>query len=1184
MRRPGGALGAIIRQEILFNLKRSAPWLLLLLFSGNAVLWTLAGPAQYSKWSINSDYFIARLCVGFDFLTVPFFVAVLMADPVVRDYRLGVAPLLLSRPVGRAEYLLGKFFGNFLVLAACCSAFILTAFLLQWSGVEGLRVLPWRAAPYAKHFLLLVVVPVLALSALCFAVGTLTRSVKLVYGLVASVYVLYAAAMLTLKELSPYLFRVLDPLLMNAAAEMAKGRRAAALNQLSFSYTGALLANRAFVLAFAALCLTVLYLRFSRAEGGSASGVKGPVTLGLSESAERLSAEAARESAVGMVYAREVRAGTDAAPLPAVAVSAGGLGTRLSQLAAAVGVEFRLLRSERSLIVMAPLTMFLCSLELESFGTAFGAPFFPISSVYAANSVNALLILLGGLAVFYTGEVMHRDRELGVEPTLWSTSAPAWVLLLSKFAAVFLLACALVLLVGLTAVGLQLYRGSSAPELYPYLIIYAVVLLPSLAFMVAAAVLLNVALRDKHLAHAAGAALGVGSFYLLSRGHANWLYNPVLYRLWSYSDMTGLGPEPAGILLHRLYWLSITAACLALALLLYRRTTARGGAALALAAATVAALASGLFIKREMDRGPESERLERALIRYEERFASSFRGAPQPEWARADLRVELFPGEHRLHARGRFTLLNQSRTEISTVLVSLDPACDWHAVSLEGSTTAPLVEESARVYTLDSPLAPGATTVLQAEWDVTIPRGISRGPRPHTNFIHEGGTLLGGPSASDWLPRAGYLRKWEVADEETRRRHRAPPREAFGDSPGSPRPQPGGFPAPPFDLRVEINVPAADTAVSAGRLVEVREEGARRTFVYESERPVNGFPLVSAPYSVKRRGRSAVYYHPRHAFNVEALLDAMEAARSKFERDYGPLDPGELSLAEFPRLAHFAVSYPTLIPCSESIVFLTRADAEHVDANYFAAAHEVAHQWFGGAVVAEHAPGGGVLLEGLAEYATGALIEQELGPRAAARFRRFEEATYLRQRDADSEAPLARVDGDHPSDGVLVYQKAGLVFHMLERMLGREKMNAALREYVSRFGRGDERPTIEDLLAIFRRQTPDNSLEWFYDQWFARVTTPDFQITSASVRRDGADYVVEFTAENLGDGAMPLTVEATGDAPAHRPAPASTARVFIKQGEQTRALIRCPFKPTRLVIDPDADVLDADRLNNELTF
>ena len=411
------------------------------------------------------------------------------------------------------------------------------------------------------------------------------------------------------------------------------------------------------------------------------------------------------------------------------------------------------------------------------------------------------------------------------------------------------------------------------------------------------------------------------------------------------------------------------------------------------------------------------------------------------------------------------------------------------------------------------------------------------------------------------------------ADEAVRRRYRFAPLPKTAD-------QPNESLATHFELHAEITVPSDQTAITAGRLLEVREQGQRRTFVYAGEQPVNGFPIVAARYAELRGGDLAVYYHPRHGYNAAALLDVLAAARQSYETAYGPLPQRDLRFAEFPGLTRFAISFPTAIPCSESLVFLTQNTGEHVNANYFAVAHEVAHQWFGNLVAPARGPGGDVLMEGLAEYSAGALIEDKLGRQAAGLFRGYEESTYLQNCDPDHELPLAAVDRSHRSHDVLVYQKAGLVFHMLEQLLGRTKMNAALREYVTRFRQSAARPTLDELLALFKQQ--DGTLNWFYEQWFQRVTLPDFQITSAAVRREGAEYVVEFIAGNAGQGRMPVTIEAIADdEKIHVPA---SATITLSQDSETRGILRCAFRPARLTLDRRRNVLDTNRSNNELRF
>ena len=109
---------AVFTNEVLLNTKRVAPYALMIFFASNAVLWWGWGPAVERGWATNSDFYIRETSAGFSFiLGLPIFTAIMMGDTVVRDFRLGVDPLIFSKPVGRAAYLLGKFWATSLCLS-----------------------------------------------------------------------------------------------------------------------------------------------------------------------------------------------------------------------------------------------------------------------------------------------------------------------------------------------------------------------------------------------------------------------------------------------------------------------------------------------------------------------------------------------------------------------------------------------------------------------------------------------------------------------------------------------------------------------------------------------------------------------------------------------------------------------------------------------------------------------------------------------------------------------------------------------------------------------------------------------------------------------------------------------------------------------------------------------------------
>ncbi|MEP6919799.1 MAG: hypothetical protein ABI967_01655 [bacterium] len=572
--------GAVFQNELLLNSRRAAPYALFVLFSANAVLWTVMGAASHHGWAVNSDFYIVRNFQGFSFITgLPLFTAVIMGDCVVRDFRLGLDPLIFSKPLSRAAYLLGKFCGNFFVLVVCLSAFALTQMLLQEFPTSHMVVLPGRILPYFKHFFLIVVVSQLGLAALYFTVGTLTRNAKFVYGLAVAVYPIYIAhQVLLLKNLPSPWRSAFDPFLVNWGDELVRGRweDAAWLNQLAFSYTPEILINRVGMVLFAACCLVGLYKRFSITERAREERTSDLQTLSLTTNAAGFHYDVEGHLPLASVtglraFPRETA--RQDIMIPRVMQRSAGMRAWLSQLMAALGVEIRLLRAEKSLVMMVPLAMLVSFLALP-FGV--GGSGLSYSAACAGATARSILLFLLGVIVFYTGESLHREKEMRVEALVWSVPAPNSVLLLSKFLATLFVALFLILLIGMVAIVSQLMRSQVPIEVSAYIVIYVMILLPSVAFIAAASIVLNIVLRDKYLAYAASISLASGLFYLSNLGFNHWLYNPVLYQLWTESDLTGPAGISSRLMLQRIYCLALGGGCLALAHLGFRRKSARG--------------------------------------------------------------------------------------------------------------------------------------------------------------------------------------------------------------------------------------------------------------------------------------------------------------------------------------------------------------------------------------------------------------------------------------------------------------------------------------------------------------------------------------------------------------------------------------------------------------------------------
>ena len=551
---------AIAYNEVLLNSMRVAPYIVAALCVGHAMLWWGWFPA--TGRAVNSDFAIVNVLPPFSFLFLSLYTALFMADPAIRDFRTGVDPLIFSKPIRRGEYLLGKFFGNFFVLMCCQSVFAITIFVLQWIPRQGVAVLEAKFLAYPKHFLVLVAISQMFLAAIYFTVGTLTRNAKIVYGLGIVFYPIYLGYQTILLNSLPWRWKLaLDPMVLNRGRSIGTGD-VHLLNQFVFVYDIDLIVNRVVMVLLTAICLTILYRLFTTTErSGKAEHFS---VLKLSTAAEGVYyPDSSPVTPLDEFEGRDYKTISTHVAIPEVVRLNKGIRANVNKLIGALGVEFSLLRAERSLVVVMPLAIFLSILEVAFYNIPTDVSH---SAAYATNTAKLLLLFLIGIAVFYTGEAMHRDREVKIEPVIWSTAVSNSVVLLSKWFSTVLLTFSLVTAAGLIAIVIQLMRGHTPIDVSAYLRVYGVVLVPGIVFMTSFVVALNVLLRNKYVAYVVVVGIAAGLFSLYMAGYNHWLYNPLLYRLWEYADLTS-----GTILTSRLYVLGFAVVCLVLAHLVFER-------------------------------------------------------------------------------------------------------------------------------------------------------------------------------------------------------------------------------------------------------------------------------------------------------------------------------------------------------------------------------------------------------------------------------------------------------------------------------------------------------------------------------------------------------------------------------------------------------------------------------------
>jgi hypothetical protein len=155
---------------------------------------------------------------------------------------------------------------------------------------------------------------------------------------------------------------------------------------------------------------------------------------------------------------------------------------------------------------------------------------------------------------------------------------------------------------------------------------------------------------------------------------------------------------------------------------------------------------------------------------------------------------------------------------------------------------------------------------------------------------------------------------------------------------------------------------------------------------------------------------------------------------------------------------------------------------------------------------------------------------------------------------------------------------------MLLHEMGRQNLMRGLHDFQSAYDDNPDHPVLQDFTAFLRPYAPDPAAyDAFVKQWFQEVVVPEY--TLADAKKAGADSTFEVTVKvtNKGKASMPIMVAA---AKGERFDEKGGAKVDYKDartaltlaaGETKDVTVHCDFDPDRVLVDPDALVLQLRR-------
>ena len=1183
----------VFKTDLALHVKRPMTWILV--FIMGFTVWGLSSGAVSiqsgdasvggSKAWITSEFAIGMTVCVTVFLFYTFFIAVAAGMAVIQDDERKVGEILHATPLTPHEYVWGKLLAVFavfvgvLVIQQLFSMFCYH--LLPNAKADEIRG-PFSIAAYVVPAIAFGLPAMIFTALTSFAVGLRWRKPILVF--VLPVVMLLVCAFFLWIWAPTWLAPVWNKVLMAVdpsgfrwlnETHLKLDRGVDFYNKASIPFDALFLGSRAALLGLGVLILVL-------AEGHFARTMRGEVSTA---SKKRLAAVGATAAAAPAPFTPVV----SGKPLGELRMRGGAPGF-WQGVKCVAGVELRELRSSAGLYLFVPLILIQTLGDGATALGPFGTFVLTTPGSIAVRMMNTLSLLVSFLLLFYTVESHQREKNTGLAAIYDATPVRTVSILFGKSVANALVGAVVLVACFIGAAIVILVQGKVALSLTPFLITWGLLLVPTFLVWTCFVTAVVAITRNRYATYGIGLLALSISGWAQFKGYMNWVINWNLWSALRWSDMGPFEMDRPAIVMNRLLVLSLMAFFIVVAVrfhgrrdadpvrIIHRlRPKALWGTVLRLAPFALIPIVLGSVLGVMIARGEGSEAAKKKAHDYWKQNIATWKDAPQPEIVDVDIKLKLDPAKSHFETSGRFTLSNPHDAPLKRF--ALTGGFHWGEAkwTLNGKEYKPENRTSLFAFTPEAPMATGETVVVGFSFAGNLPKGISKNGGGAGEFILPSGVVLTafGPS---FVPEVGYDEEIGIEDDKNRYESRVYPDDFYVG-----RTEPAFGSGSAFTARVEVSGPAEYRYNSIGVLESEKVERGVRTVVWKTDRKVRMFNVVAGKWAERKGEGTAIYYHPAHTYNIDELTLAMNGARKYYSEWFREYPWKELKLSEFPSMRTYAQGFPTDITFSEGIGFLTRQEKTG-NAPFTVAAHEAAHQWWGNMILPGKGPGGNLLSEGMSHFSTILLIEQVKGLSERIEFCKRIEENYGDSRQVDSEKPMVKIDGTKPGDTTVTYDKMGWVVWMLLHEMGRDNLMRGLRDFQTAYGESPDHPVLQDLTAFLRPYAPDPvAYDAFVNQWFHEVVVPEYTLADAKKTGTAGAFEVAVKVTNKGKATMPITIAAAKgerfDDKGVAKADYKDARtdLTLAAGETKDVIVRCDFDPDRVLVDPDALVLQLRR-------
>ncbi len=1017
---------------------------------------------------------------------------------ILRDKQYRMDTILYSTSIKKPSYFLSRFLGIFLfsLLVFSMTLFGFYAGTLS-PALDPERLTSFHFSHYVWTWAIIVVPNVFICSVLIFSVSILTKNHIATYLSAIVIYALYWLCAIFFN--SPMLANSIppspenmiiaalaDPFGLSAFFEQTQYWTPFQKNNQLISFSGYFLWNRLIWGFIAFLFLAITYRLFS-----------------FKETNKKVKSIVKNETGRGALKTYRP-----------VSVSPETLKARKKSFISVLRVE--LIYVFKSLPFLAVILVWMVIVTTEIYsrinqGGVYNDSLYPTTNLLIWLIKDPLPVLSLILIIFYSGELVWRERGLKFHEILDATPVLNGVLFLSKSLVLLLLPAILIGISICIAVGFQIAYGYFNFEIGQYLSMFYYLGVGFVFYSTLALFIQNICF-NKYL----GMIL-TGLVILLFRSSFSsfiGIHDPLL-RIGSlppttYTNMTGYGDYSRPFHYVAAHW-NILGILLALcSFKLWQRGSIRrlSGTVkklyagwkpwqrISLVSLLILFLCTGSVIYYNTHIISEYSTPQKELDFREgyERKYKKYEHLKPLLLIDAKTKMDIYPDARKFILKANYLLENTYNTPIDTVLIS--ERSTLQSLTLENAV--PIIYDSiyeTRLFVFKTPLLPGNRIQMSYKL-IEEKTGFTT-----SNSLVNNGSYL---AHTSFEPSLRYRSGMEIASDFERKKRGLPPRKEkvmgndhFADNTSVYH---------RIGFEAIVSTKEGQTAIAPGALLKKWTENGRNYFHYKPS--IKIMPLVayfSAAYKNTRETFKNIsieqYYHPAHEYNIENIQYSAKKALQYCITNFGEYPFNHLRIAEIPGHWSFGgQALPgTISMVEDRLYLLDNTDPDGFNLVAKRTVHEVAHQWWGHILAPKYMDGSSLFTEGFAKYTEAVVLEKMYGKRALWQLGETANKTYFSGRSfaSETEPPLYLTNGA----SYLSYGKNYTVMLALKTLIGEEQVNKVLKDLVNRFGnRRIPQITSTDFLHAIYRETPDVYHPLIND-WFKRVITYDLKVQSASVEK-----------------------------------------------------------------------------------